>query len=71
MTRIVDDDPPIKTHPASKEYRDGWERMFGEKCPESVTEFETDPEGGVTEVTQLNCKHCGRPLDKYGYCPDL
>lgn len=30
MSHTVDDDPPIKTHPASKEYRDGWERIFGE-----------------------------------------
>jgi hypothetical protein len=35
MTRFVDDDPPIKTHPASKEYRDNWDRIFGEKEPES------------------------------------
>lgn len=27
----VDDDPPIKSHPASKEYRENWERMFGER----------------------------------------
>ncbi len=30
MTRIVDDDPPIKTGVSSKEYRDNWDRIFGD-----------------------------------------
>ena len=29
MPRIVDDDPPIKTHPATQAYRDNWDRVFG------------------------------------------
>ncbi len=32
MSRMVDDEPPIKTHPASKEYRENWDRVFGERC---------------------------------------
>lgn len=31
MSRMVDDDDPIKTRAASKEYRDNWDRTFGEK----------------------------------------
>jgi hypothetical protein len=31
MSRIVDDEPPIKTGVASQAYKDGWERIFGEK----------------------------------------
>ncbi len=34
MPRIVDDEPAIKTHPASQEYRDNWEATFGEKKTE-------------------------------------
>lgn len=33
MSHMEDDDPPIRTHPASKEYRDNWDRIFGEKEP--------------------------------------
>ena len=31
MSHMEDDDPPIKSHPASKEYRDNFDRVFGEK----------------------------------------
>lgn len=31
MSRIVDDEPPIKTHPANKAYRDNYDRIFGAK----------------------------------------
>ena len=31
MSHMEDDDPPIKSHPASKEYRDNFDRIFGEK----------------------------------------
>lgn len=34
MSRIVDDDPPIKTHAANQAYRDNWDRIFGEPEPE-------------------------------------
>lgn len=35
--KIVDDEPSIKTGAASKEYRDNWDRVFGEKtCAEAV-----------------------------------
>jgi hypothetical protein len=30
MPRIVDDEPPIKSHPASKDYRENWDRIFGD-----------------------------------------
>ena len=33
MSRIVDEDVLIKTRPTSQEYRDNWERIFGEKPP--------------------------------------
>ncbi len=33
MSHFEDDDPPIKTKHASQEYRDGWDRVFGEKEP--------------------------------------
>lgn len=29
MSHMEDDDPPIKSHPASKEYRDNFDRIFG------------------------------------------
>lgn len=34
MSHIVDDEPPIKTHPANQAYRDNWDRIFGTKEPE-------------------------------------
>ena len=42
MARIVDDDPPIRTHPASQEYRDNWDRIFGgpEEKPAGPDAFE-------------------------------
>lgn len=36
MSRVVDDDPPIKTHAATDAYRDNWERIFGEKKTEET-----------------------------------
>ncbi len=30
MARIVDDEPPIKTHPANNAYRENYDRIFGE-----------------------------------------
>mgnify|MGYP003575224062 CR=1 FL=1 len=30
MSHIQDDDPPIKTGVASKEYKENWERIFGD-----------------------------------------
>lgn len=30
MSHFEDDDPPIKSHPASKEYRENFDRIFGE-----------------------------------------
>lgn len=39
VSRIVDDEPPIKTHPANQAYRDNWDRIFGPKDePELTTE---------------------------------
>jgi hypothetical protein len=32
MSRIVDDEPPIKTHPANQAYRDNYDRIFGKKA---------------------------------------
>ena len=31
VAHFEDDEPPIKTHPASKEYRENYDRIFGEK----------------------------------------
>lgn len=37
MSHIVDDEPPIKSHPANQAYRDNYDRIFGKKdeceCP--------------------------------------
>lgn len=41
MSHFEDDDPPIKSHPASKEYRDNWDRIFGEKEPEEADDYDT------------------------------
>lgn len=80
MSRIVDDEPPIKSHPASKEYRDNWEVTFGEPargCAECsgtgcVIDPDVDPAAVHTEGDLLkNCPHCNRVLDKHGICPDL
>lgn len=38
MSRMEDDDPPIKSHPASKEYRSNWEATFGEKTERRAQE---------------------------------
>jgi hypothetical protein len=45
MPRIVDDEPPIKTHPASAEYRENWDRIFGaeEKSPQAENEADDSP----------------------------
>lgn len=40
MSRIVDDEPPIKTHPASQAYRDNWERMFGKELDAAIEHAE-------------------------------
>ena len=31
MSRIVDDDPPVKTGASNQAYRDNYDRIFGEK----------------------------------------
>ena len=31
MSHMEDDDPPLKSHPASREYRENFDRIFGEK----------------------------------------
>ncbi len=41
MPRIVDDEPPIKTHPASDEYRENWDRIFGDG-PQEIADDEDD-----------------------------
>ncbi len=38
MSHFEDDDPPIKTHPASKEYRENWDRIFGAEEKPAPTE---------------------------------
>lgn len=37
MSRIVDDEPPIKTGVASQAYRANWDRMFGEAAETTFT----------------------------------
>ncbi len=65
MSHIVDDDPPVKTRAASKEYRDNWESIFGEPevvletcgCPGAVVRncpYAAD----VNNDTEQRCKCC-------------
>ncbi len=42
MNRTIDEEVEIKTRIASKEYREGWERIFGEEEPAK----EPQPEPG-------------------------
>lgn len=37
MSHMEDDGPPIKTHPASREYRENFDRIFGDRPPASVS----------------------------------
>lgn len=63
MPRIVDDDPPIKTGAASKEYRDNWDRIFGGKPCDG---FYDD---GVMSTRCQNREGCGRkgcPAEDFG-----
>lgn len=53
VAHFVDDDPPIKTHPASKEYRDNYDRVFGGKEPELTHEC------GCAGATVRNCPYQG------------
>jgi predicted RNase H-like HicB family nuclease len=38
MSRFVDDEPPIKSHPANKAYRDNFDDIFGPKEKSPLTE---------------------------------
>jgi len=67
MSRIVDDEPPIKSHPASKEYRANYDRTFGRELRATPEDFVPEEAHAARGV----CVHCGRTLDKYGSCPDL
>ncbi len=51
MSRIVDDDPPIKTGAASQAYRDNFDRIFAE---------EIDAANAAADKKE-------RELDEYGY----
>jgi hypothetical protein len=62
---MEDDDPPIKSHPASKEYLANWEATFGEseepeKKPEPIESEEDrrhmpDCEKLCTDGAACNC----------------
>jgi hypothetical protein len=46
MSHMEDDDPPIKSHPASKEYRANFDRIFGtEEKSDTAVNADTSPKG--------------------------
>jgi hypothetical protein len=52
MSRIIDDDPPIKTRPANKAYRDNYDRIFREEpslLDQSIAKSEHPPTIGQRE----------------------
>lgn len=54
MSNTYDEDPPIKTGPASQAYLDNWDRIFGEKpddLVEVVEEYHIGKDGDVSEPT--------------------
>lgn len=63
MSYTVDDDPPIKTGPANKAYRDNWERIFGDGSKEP------DPDEIEAKLTiqppDEPCDVCGAPAGKW------
>ena len=48
MSRIEDDEPPIKTGVTSNAYRENWDRIFGEKEPKPLP---------------ATCEKCARAID--------
>lgn len=62
MARYVDDDPPIKTHPASQEYRDNWDRVFGEKLDEEIKDVAASLAEPALVVPDF-CEKCDRRIN--------
>ncbi len=63
MSHFEDDDPPIKTHAASKEYRDNFDRIFGEK-PTPFPPCNGTYDDGIAAGNLTRCQNregCGRP----------
>lgn len=56
MSRIIDEDVvgPIKTHVATDAYREGWDRVFGEKSP-----IPPEIQIGSGQPMSWRCGHCG------------
>ena len=64
MSRIIDDDPPIKTGVASDAYRENWDRVFGECSKCSGTGCVIDPDVDPTTVeTDLEYESCNGYYD--------
>lgn len=63
MSRIVDDDPPIKTGAATQAYRDNYDRIFGE--PEEMTFKISQPE------RHPDCKVCEGTCGGFAGCPHI
>jgi hypothetical protein len=56
MSRIVDDDPPIKSHVANRAYRDNFDRIFGEPAPAEDTYDFHEP---IPMRVETFCGICG------------
>lgn len=55
MTRIVDDDPPIKSK-TNQAYRDNWDRVFGEeKTADEPTTFKVSQPPRVDNCPSNEC----------------
>lgn len=69
MSYTVDDDPPIKTGPASRAYRDNYDRIFGPPCEAcSGTGCVVDPNIDLNTVETegdllVDCPCCTGPCD--------
>ena len=75
MSHMEDDDPPIKSHPASKEYRENFDRIFGaEEKPDTAENADTSTkvEDSPRESGLLHeCRHQGRVVRNCPYDADI
>ena len=55
MSHMEDDDPPIKSHPASREYRENFGRIFGAE-EKSDTAENDDTSTKVEDFHMPDCK---------------
>jgi hypothetical protein len=69
MSRIIDDDPPIKTGVASQAYKDNWDRIFGAKTPTKPDKVEISWPcpccGWGRSVSEIDCE-----ANYFQCCPD-